>query len=402
MQLTIDHDRGFDSVRPNEVIRERPSEFARAVHEVALQPCSLRTWFSRIAACVQPVIAEKQGLIAALVESDAGRYAVQHLVFVGTADHSCAFTRAATLTARVVSDEHELFGPDGLGRLLEDSEFQDWPLGTKPSEPHEHCLLRFELGRLIVLLMIPDAQGGPTPEQCARLRTVRALLQSALALRLASSGGSVEQGFSETAFELLRRDPRCERVTGATALALWQGLFNGPWTLLAHASNTESRTLLIRRAQPGLALTRPFTARERAATEFAIQGQSLKWIGSEVGIAMSTASLLISSAIRKLGLRSRIELTEIFGFACAPEVSAYQLEIDGDSYALLDVPLRKLAPPAGLTGAEREVVLGVLSDKSNAEIAQSRRVSVNTIANQLRAVYQKLGVSGRSELLCMC
>jgi DNA-binding CsgD family transcriptional regulator len=59
-------------------------------------------------------------------------------------------------------------------------------------------------------------------------------------------------------------------------------------------------------------------------------------------------------------------------------------------------------PTVGLTCAERQVVLGVLSDKSNAEIAQTRRVSVRTVANQLRAVYQTLGVSGRSELICAC
>ena len=401
MQLTIDHERGFDTVPPNEAIRARPNELARALHRAALGSNSLRVWFAEVAACIQPVLEQGHGLIAALVEVGAARCAVQQLVFVGSGEQSSAFTHAATLAARVVAQPSQSFSGDGIGQLAQSA---SWQAGSAPEttsgEP-EHHLLQIEQGRLRISVLIPSVASELTPERRTVLGMVRAQLQSALALRLASHEGSDEEG-AQGALDSLRRDPGCQRASPATALALWRGLVNGPWSLLAHTGNGESRTLLIRQGEPGLALTRPFTARERAATEFAIQGHSLKWIGFEMGVALSTASLLVSSAIRKLGLQSRVELTELLGFARDPEVSALTLQIGGHRYALLEIPQRRLSPPTGLTDAEREVVLGVLSAKSNAEIAHTRRVSVNTIANQLRAVYQKLGVSGRSELICAC
>ncbi len=88
--------------------------------------------------------------------------------------------------------------------------------------------------------------------------------------------------------------------------------------------------------------------------------------------------------------------------AGAPCVSACHFELDGETYAVFELPLRRLEPPPCLTAAEREVVLGVLNHCSNAEIASARRTSVRTVANQLRAVYGKLGISGRAELIESC
>ncbi|MEZ4220611.1 MAG: helix-turn-helix transcriptional regulator [Polyangiaceae bacterium] len=58
--------------------------------------------------------------------------------------------------------------------------------------------------------------------------------------------------------------------------------------------------------------------------------------------------------------------------------------------------------PAGLrelTPAEREVVALVCRGCSNKEIASQRGTSVNTVGNQLAAVYGKLGVASRFELV---
>ncbi len=51
-----------------------------------------------------------------------------------------------------------------------------------------------------------------------------------------------------------------------------------------------------------------------------------------------------------------------------------------------------------LTEAERDVVLGVVSGLSNAEIAARRSASPRTVANQLAAIFRKLGVDSRAEL----
>jgi DNA-binding NarL/FixJ family response regulator len=52
-----------------------------------------------------------------------------------------------------------------------------------------------------------------------------------------------------------------------------------------------------------------------------------------------------------------------------------------------------------LTPAEREVVALVCEGCSNKEIAASRGTSVNTVGNQLAAVFGKLGVASRFELV---
>jgi DNA-binding CsgD family transcriptional regulator len=54
--------------------------------------------------------------------------------------------------------------------------------------------------------------------------------------------------------------------------------------------------------------------------------------------------------------------------------------------------------PAVLSESEQQIVLTLLEGRSNAEIAEARGTSVKTVANQLQAVYRKLGVGSRDEL----
>src|SRR5262245_10305959 len=58
--------------------------------------------------------------------------------------------------------------------------------------------------------------------------------------------------------------------------------------------------------------------------------------------------------------------------------------------------------PEALSPAEREVVVCALRGASNREIAELRGVSPNTIANQLRSVYAKLGIRSRRALAQHC
>jgi DNA-binding CsgD family transcriptional regulator len=61
-----------------------------------------------------------------------------------------------------------------------------------------------------------------------------------------------------------------------------------------------------------------------------------------------------------------------------------------------------VAPPsdalAALSAGQREVASLVLAGRSTREIAASRSTSERTVANQLAAIYRKLGVSSRAEL----
>lgn len=80
---------------------------------------------------------------------------------------------------------------------------------------------------------------------------------------------------------------------------------------------------------------------------------------------------------------------------------SHRLSWEGASYAVVAYVPEALHLPDRLTRCEAEVVRMVCDGSSNADIASRRGVSVRTVANQLAAVFRKLGVGSRSELLVL-
>ena len=79
---------------------------------------------------------------------------------------------------------------------------------------------------------------------------------------------------------------------------------------------------------------------------------------------------------------------------------ATRFRLGGTEYVVLREPADE--PRWGaLTPAEREVAEGVLAGCSNAQIASLRGTSASTVVNQLSAVYRKLGVASRFELIAL-
>jgi DNA-binding NarL/FixJ family response regulator len=54
---------------------------------------------------------------------------------------------------------------------------------------------------------------------------------------------------------------------------------------------------------------------------------------------------------------------------------------------------------SSLTAAEREIETMMMAGWSNAAIAAARHSSLSTVANQVRSIFSKRGVSSRAELL---
>ena len=82
-------------------------------------------------------------------------------------------------------------------------------------------------------------------------------------------------------------------------------------------------------------------------------------------------------------------------------LEAHSFAIGGDEYVVLTfrvLVVDDLGSYAGLTASERAVAKLVLQGRPNSEIARERGTSLQTVANQLGAVYQKLGVRSRREL----
>ncbi len=79
------------------------------------------------------------------------------------------------------------------------------------------------------------------------------------------------------------------------------------------------------------------------------------------------------------------------------DLRASVVQIGESRYALLSFP-RAWKARDDLTPSERQVALAVLAGLSNADIARMRGSSPRTVANQVAAIFRKLGVRSRAEL----
>ncbi len=73
------------------------------------------------------------------------------------------------------------------------------------------------------------------------------------------------------------------------------------------------------------------------------------------------------------------------------------IDVGGAEVYVLSIPLEPDFPH-DLSASEREVVKLALRGASNAEIAEERGSAVQTVANQLRSAFKKIGVNSRAEL----
>lgn len=80
------------------------------------------------------------------------------------------------------------------------------------------------------------------------------------------------------------------------------------------------------------------------------------------------------------------------------QIPLQKLDWLGDVY-VLSVPHPGDKQVASLSPAEREIVEALREGRSNREIAQLRRTSVKTVANQLANLFTRFGVHSRFELL---
>ena len=82
-------------------------------------------------------------------------------------------------------------------------------------------------------------------------------------------------------------------------------------------------------------------------------------------------------------------------------IQLINLELEGESLVVLSYPIGKSATFEPLTPAEQEILVHVAASCSNEYIAARRRTSARTVANQIAAMFRKLGVGSRRELLAI-
>lgn len=189
------------------------------------------------------------------------------------------------------------------------------------------------------------------------------------------------------------------------SLALfWRELMSGLCTVV-DGFFTDERCYLILAPTLG---QRAIEGRRREILEAVLCGDGQKNIAMDKGLAPSTVALNARLGLESIGLHSKPSRVHPLLMLAARAGR----EQNGSLSATLSFfqrgteQLRVVAAPrpdrrlrAALPPAELAVVRALIEGQCYAEIAEHRGTSTRTIANQITAVFRRMRVSGRSELL---
>ena len=95
-----------------------------------------------------------------------------------------------------------------------------------------------------------------------------------------------------------------------TALEIWKALVRGRWSTVDWFDTDGRRFVLAIPNSPNITDPRGLTERERQVVAFAGFGQTNKMIAYRLGLSSSRVSLLLRSAMRKMGARTRAHLVQ--------------------------------------------------------------------------------------------
>lgn len=195
------------------------------------------------------------------------------------------------------------------------------------------------------------------------------------------------------------------RSTVAMSLPLlWRELTRGLCKVVAGFFTRERCLLLTAPSET----TTPLEGRRLRVVEAVLCGVGQKSIAFELDIAPSTVALNARLALEALGVQARPSrvhpLLMLSAMAARTQDmnDVARLSYLGPEHGGLrvlsirrpDQTLSRRLPPAELA-----VVRALIEGESYERIAKRRGTSTRTIANQLTAVFRRLKVSGRSELL---
>ncbi len=175
---------------------------------------------------------------------------------------------------------------------------------------------------------------------------------------------------------------------------VWDGLISGHWSLVGRFDRDGKRHLLLRRNRAAERAAVTLTPHEASVVDYAVLGHSNKRMAYELAISQSNVSECLRRACAKLGVGTRAGLMELVSTKMATYAGA-ETRV-ALSFAL---PRPESATPAVLTASEQSVFRALLAGQSNSAIAASRGRASRTIANQVAAIFRKLHVSSRAELL---
>lgn len=196
---------------------------------------------------------------------------------------------------------------------------------------------------------------------------------------------------------------------------LWSQLVGGAYRVVDSFHDDQRCYLtLIRPAALGRT-PRPLPARKVETLQRTLLGERQKTVALDSNLAASTIALTVAECLRTLGLDSRTarvpSLVAHAAHAARGESEVVECRLSEFTlpptpfdererrYHVVSVRRPDLELDGVLSAAEYAVARLLVEGKSYAEMALVRGTSVRTIANQVASVFQKVGVSGRSEFL---
>lgn len=187
--------------------------------------------------------------------------------------------------------------------------------------------------------------------------------------------------------------------------SLWQELVEGH-TRVVDAFFTAERCYLL--LAPNVSGTPALHGRRLAILQGILCGQDQKRVAIDLELAPSTIALNARLGLQALGSSGRPSRAHPLLMLVARASSQRALGTVGtlslltetdEEFRVVSVlrpeqPLSRLLPPAELA-----VIQSLVEGLSYEEIAQRRGTSTRTIANQITAVFRRLRVSGRNQML---
>jgi DNA-binding CsgD family transcriptional regulator len=302
-------------------------------------------WFSGLVSAAAPAIERGLGLLAwqydasdpAQVRVSSQRYAggpdeVGRRMFEGLAGSTAEMTprqnRMAYIDSGPVKTLSELYGgvpreQPGFGRHVTSMGAQDFLVVLSQDPSMTGCALAVPLPAITRASANDVRRWTRVAAHVAAGRRLRLVGPRTDGAAVLTPAGRVEHAEgaakTKTARDALRDAAlRVDRARSTSrgdpdeALALWEGLVAGRWSLVDRFDADGRRYLIAHENDPRVPDPRALSARERQVLAYAALGHPLKLTGYELGLSLSTVARHRANAMRKLGLRSFADVAQLF------------------------------------------------------------------------------------------
>jgi DNA-binding CsgD family transcriptional regulator len=291
---------------------------------------STEAWFRQVVAPAREVIDRGLGCSAYSIDLTCGR--IDDFFSFGSHPDTLAIIHAGAAQTERRSTIQKLPQPAGLYATSEvfGPGAQQYPIGV------DSLALAIPTGGPLLYLIVAESPRAETVDPESRTVWQRLALHLGAGIRLQRHPGTIDDPEVEAvlepdgrlvhAGEEMTADDRDQlravardldriraRRGGSTdeALAIWQGLMAGRWSLVDQFDSDGRRFVVARRNDPDSPGAPRLSRRQRQVVFYASLGLSNKAIGYALGLAEPTVATHLAEALARLGLSSRNEMVQL-------------------------------------------------------------------------------------------